>query len=190
MLYEQIEVNKTHGKLFKAATALVPADKAVPFPDFDADTLSGRKKVSVALDLRGQVAVVGVSFKHFGYAMLPAWLGALKRQHPQAVTANLNLAEGLVISFLRPLLVMDMKRNVAPEQHSSTYVLFGDAEDIRTDLDIMNRLTGHIFLLDKEGKIRWRGCGIATPEELDSMLACYEQLVEPPGNKRLPHGAA
>ncbi|KAG6760647.1 hypothetical protein POTOM_033821 [Populus tomentosa] len=55
---------------------------------------------------------------------------------------------------------------------------FGDHYYIRKDLRILNLLTGYIFLLDKFGRIRWGGFGLATEEELSSLVSCTSLLLE------------
>ncbi|GAY64905.1 hypothetical protein CUMW_237160, partial [Citrus unshiu] len=55
---------------------------------------------------------------------------------------------------------------------------FGDHYYFRKELKILNLLTGYIFLLDKFGRIRWQGFGMATPEELSSLLSCTSLLLE------------
>ncbi|KAG6682439.1 hypothetical protein I3842_13G141600 [Carya illinoinensis] len=55
---------------------------------------------------------------------------------------------------------------------------FGDHYYFRKELKILNLLTGYIFLLDKFGRIRWQGLGVATEEELSSLLSCTSLLLE------------
>ncbi|KAL6967127.1 hypothetical protein U1Q18_032931 [Sarracenia purpurea var. burkii] len=55
---------------------------------------------------------------------------------------------------------------------------FGDHYYFRKELKILNLLTGYIFLLDDFGRIRWQGFGLATQEELSSLLSCTSLLLE------------
>ncbi|CAK9186791.1 unnamed protein product [Ilex paraguariensis] len=54
---------------------------------------------------------------------------------------------------------------------------FGDNYYFRKELKILNLLTGYIFLLDKFGRIRWQGFGLAAQEELSSLLSCTSLLL-------------
>lgn len=38
--------------------------------------------------------------------------------------------------------------------------------------------TGYAFLLDRQNRIRWQGCGEATQEEILTMITCAERLVK------------
>lgn len=92
---------------------------------------------------------------------------------------------------------------------------FGDHYYFRKELKILNLLTGYeifpffsgctllgtwslrwnkwltfsfnryIFLLDKFGRIRWQGFGLATEEELSSLLSCTSHLLEEEWKNRL-----
>lgn len=53
---------------------------------------------------------------------------------------------------------------------------FGDPYDVCKALGITNRLTGYIFLLDRNGRVRFRGCGHATAKETAALLLATEQL--------------
>ncbi|KAL1161268.1 hypothetical protein V6Z11_A07G122100 [Gossypium hirsutum] len=55
---------------------------------------------------------------------------------------------------------------------------FGDHYYFRKELKILNLLTGYIFLLDKFGRIRWQGFGLAKQEELSSLIYCTKVLLE------------
>lgn len=54
---------------------------------------------------------------------------------------------------------------------------FGDPYDLSKDLGITNRLTGYIFLVDRHARVRFRGCGHATPKEIAALLLATEQLL-------------
>ncbi|KAK8916243.1 hypothetical protein KSP39_PZI022565 [Platanthera zijinensis] len=55
---------------------------------------------------------------------------------------------------------------------------FGDHYDFRKKLQILNLLTGYIFLLDGHSRIRWQGFGSATPEELSYLVSSTSLLLE------------
>ncbi|KFM26716.1 hypothetical protein F751_6673 [Auxenochlorella protothecoides] len=62
---------------------------------------------------------------------------------------------------------------------------FGDAKPLCHALGLTNRLTGwveggvrYVFLVDGAGRVRWRGSGPPTPNELAGFLAAAEQLAQ------------
>eukprot|EP00850_Spirogloea_muscicola_P014798 SM000108S14242 [mRNA] locus=s108:432425:435171:- [translate_table: standard] len=64
--------------------------------------------------------------------------------------------------------------------------LFGDTWQLRKDLDIKNRLTGHIFLVDAEHRLRWRATGMATADELQLLHQCAEEISKERRSKTSP----
>jgi hypothetical protein len=92
-----------------------------------------------------------------------------------------------------------MKRQIPKEAWGSSFVTFDDAGAIRKDLDMKNRLVSrwqgyapscvrsltappplpqvsYVFLVDQEGRIRWKGVGYAQHHEMKSLLECAAQL--------------
>ncbi|KAB2080216.1 hypothetical protein ES319_A05G056300v1 [Gossypium barbadense] len=55
---------------------------------------------------------------------------------------------------------------------------FGDHYYFRKELKILNLLTGYIFLLDKFGRIRWQGFGLAKQGELSTFFYCTKVILE------------
>jgi hypothetical protein len=58
------------------------------------------------------------------------------------------------------------------------YLLILARQNFAKALELPNKYTGYAFLLDKDNKVRWRGCGQADPHELDTLFKCAETLVK------------
>eukprot|EP00850_Spirogloea_muscicola_P003845 SM000016S01833 [mRNA] locus=s16:90912:93638:+ [translate_table: standard] len=63
---------------------------------------------------------------------------------------------------------------------------FGDTWQLRKDLDIKNRLTGHAFLVDAEHRLRWRATGMATADEVQLLHQCAEEISKERRSKTSP----
>ena len=50
-------------------------------------------------------------------------------------------------------------------------------QNFSKSLELPNKYTGYAYLLDKNNKVRWRGCGQAEPHELEILYKCTDQLV-------------
>lgn len=84
-------------------------------------------------------------------------------------------------SPIKQLLLKVLKKSWPEEQQALQRQLvyhFGDHYDFRKELRILNLLTGYIFLLDKFGRIRWQGTGLATQDELSSLMSCTSLLLQ------------
>ncbi|WMV55843.1 hypothetical protein MTR67_049228 [Solanum verrucosum] len=88
----------------------------------------------------------------------------------------------LTLSPVKKLLLRMMRKSNPHESkdvlHRQIVYSFGDHYYFRKELKILNLLTGYMFLVDKFGRIRWQGSGLATEEELSSLLSCTSFLLD------------
>jgi ATP10 protein len=174
------EYSSEQSKLFTAANELTPASSALPFPEVHAGTLAGPTSQALLYELQGSVTLVGLIFKQSGQAMLNTWLAPLQQAQQKARVAQIVVTESYVFNMMKGVITRDMQRNVPAELHASTYVLFGDASSLDDVLGVRNRMSGYVFLVDAKGRVRWRGCGMATEPEIAAMLKCYSELLTKP----------
>lgn len=174
--FEIRELKHHGGKLFVASDKVTPAHKALPFPSFPVHRLSDDQDVKMGEILTsGKVTLVAASFKNIGYNMLQPWTDAAEKQC-DVDTIFLSFIESRLLKLLRGTMLHSMRGSFAPALHDRTFVYFGDTEDIRESLDIPNRLSGFVYLVDGAGRVRWSGCGNTTDEELQSMVKCCFEL--------------
>ncbi|KAF9597305.1 hypothetical protein IFM89_017089 [Coptis chinensis] len=88
----------------------------------------------------------------------------------------------LSLNLVKRLLLLIMRKPKTDEPNNALQrqigYVFGDHYYVRKELKILNLLTGYIFLLDRFGRIRWQGTGLATEEELASLKSCASLLLE------------
>jgi predicted transcriptional regulator len=53
---------------------------------------------------------------------------------------------------------------------------FGDEAAVTEGLEMHNRLTGYVFVVDSQGRIRWRTTGKLTEAESHSMMQAVRKL--------------
>ena len=51
-------------------------------------------------------------------------------------------------------------------------------EQLKQTLAIGNTIVGHVYLLDSDGRVRWRAHAAPTDRELKALIKCTRQLVE------------
>ena len=73
-------------------------------------------------------------------------------------------------TFISSFSISDLSANTI------NYPFLG-AQNFANALELPNKYTGYAFLLDKDNKVRWRGCGQAEPHELETLYQCTEQLL-------------
>lgn len=173
-------------------TELIPENKAKPFPPLlDVQQLSTSDKVDLPdyflrknrlKDPQAQCTLVAVSFRDYGYQLLPTWLEPFRQvfgANPRVETIQLNIAEGYLSKYLlRGFIQGFTKKNTPPEQQDQTLLYFAsDLEGFRDQLRMHNIMTGYVFLLDGLGRVRFAGSGTATDDEVKRLVAVVHELV-------------
>ncbi|CAH0365905.1 unnamed protein product [Pelagomonas calceolata] len=179
---ELMQHRKTQGKTIAARRE----DGAVAFPNFDAVDVDGTAVAFPAL-LKRRVTLVGVSFRAIGAAQSREWLEPFGRRvyltyrgMAHTATAHCSLIEQPVFrfKFLRNWLLRDL-RKAATDISLNTWncLKIGDVAPIRQELGLDNRLVGYVYLLDQEGRVRFRGSGSPTEDELQLLFQVTEECV-------------
>lgn len=191
------EMKKHGGKIAMANKIIIPAMAAVKFPALEVNfsdgsslklpsTSSGNDSSADKLDVP-KASLLCLSFRASSQAMINSWSKPFLdefRSSNETQLFEVSLIESWLLRCnpIKRLLLRimkkpspDEKKNVLQRQIVSS---FGDHYDFRKELKILNLLTGYVFLLDKFGRIRWQGFGLATPEEVSSLLACTALLLE------------
>ncbi|KAB2073896.1 hypothetical protein ES319_A07G115700v1 [Gossypium barbadense] len=166
------ELKQHGGKIALANKILIPGIAARKFPAVDVIYSDGRKsKLPIVFDASGvdvsKLAVPGASLVCLSFransqvSFIDSWLLCL------------NPIKQLLLRFMR-------KSSDGAKDALQRHIVysFGDHYYFRKELKILNLLTGYIFLLDKFGRIRWQGFGLAKQEELSSLIYCTKVLLE------------
>ncbi|XP_020585268.1 uncharacterized protein LOC110027948 isoform X3 [Phalaenopsis equestris] len=161
------EIRKNSGKIAPANKTLIPSVAAAKFPDIVVHFPDG---TSIKLPL----------FEQNGNN------NSTDEIIPTASLLCLSFRASSQVSFVESWLLSlnPMKNLFLKIARSSSNPLrrfayfFGDHYDLRKKLQIVNLLTGYIFLLDGYGRIRWQGFGSATPEEVSSLVSKKGVVIE------------
>lgn len=191
------ELKKHGGKISEANKIIIPAMAAVKFPALDV-MYSDSTKISLptVFNANGvdgntmtvpKASLMCLSFRASSQTMVNTWTVPFLDAFSNSKTVQLYEVSFidswlLTRSPIKKLLLRMMRKPDPKEkkdvlQRQIVY-FFGDHYYFRKDLKILNLLTGYIFLLDKFGRTRWQGSGVASKEELASLLACTSHLLE------------
>lgn len=190
------ELKQHGGKIATANKIVIPAIAAVKFPDREV-TYSDGKTLKLPIASNGDMVAADkaaipkatllcLSFRANSQAMIDSWSGPFLDAYSNSKDVQLyqvSLIDSwfLCRSPIKQLLLRIMKKpkneGKGALQKQIVYS-FGDHYYFRKELKILNLLTGYTFLLDKFGRIRWQGFGLATQDELSSLLSCTSLLLE------------
>ncbi len=69
----------------------------------------------------------------------------------------------------------NMRAGIPPEKHDSVLTHYGDALKYRKELSMDDKNLEHLFLVDKEDFIRFKGKGYAEKKKIKKILKISEQ---------------
>ncbi|XP_026397628.1 mitochondrial ATPase complex subunit ATP10-like isoform X2 [Papaver somniferum] len=191
------ELKKHGGKIAVASDTIVPAIEAVKFPSLDATFSDGTCiKLPVASEeyadggskmITPHASLICLSFRAHSQKMIDSW--SVPFVDAFSASDNLRMYEVSIIESwflsLKPIRWLLLRSTRRPSSDGKNGTLerqqvysFGDKYYFRKELKILNLLTGYIFLLDKFGRIRWQGFGLATEKELNSLITCTSLLLK------------
>lgn len=191
------ELKQHGGKIATANKIIIPAMAAVKFPALEVnDSVGSSLKLPITPTGNGveenkpeapKASLLCVSFRANSQAMIDSWSKPFLDTFKDSKGVHLyeiSLIDSwfLTLSPVKKLLLRMMRKSNPHENkdalHRQIVYSFGDHYYFRKELKILNLLTGYMFLLDKFGRIRWQGTGLATDEELSSLLSCTSFLLD------------
>ncbi|RVX20221.1 hypothetical protein CK203_004770 [Vitis vinifera] len=175
---------------------IIPAMAAMKFPALEVNYSDGRSlKLPISshgneagtskLDIP-KASLLCLSFRASSQAMIDSWSKPFFDAFSDSKNVQLyevSFVDSWFLSLnpIKRLLLRIMKKS-KPDGKSvlqrQIVYSFGDHYYFRKELKILNLLTGYMFLVDKFGRIRWQGFGLAAEEELASLLSCTTLLLE------------
>nr|AKM76483.1 AT1G08220-like protein [Francoa sonchifolia] len=193
------ELKQHGGKIAMANKIIIPAMAAVKFPAIEVSYSDGKMlKMPITSDgsmmnadtsaiSKPKASLICLSFRASSQAMIDSWSTPFLDAFSDA--KNIELYE---VSFIDSWILCrsPIKRLLLRTMRKSNYqgkndglqrqvvYSFGDHYYFRKELKILNLLTGYILLLDELGRIRWQGFGLATEDELSSLVSCTSLLLE------------
>ena len=183
------DLRLTNDKPVLPNTSLIPAERAKVLPTLNNIQTLRMEVVSLPAYIKGNgCTLLAVSFKQFGFDMLPSWMEPFRHQvvskTPSAKILNLHMTlngDGFLYRwFLKPMMVRKFQSTTPVEEHDSTLLHFGpDPEQFRDALRMHNTLTGYVCLLDALGRVRWMSSGKpASDEEIATLIDCAKDLCD------------
>ncbi|KAL3849605.1 hypothetical protein ACJIZ3_011487 [Penstemon smallii] len=187
------ELKQHGGKISEANKVIIPAMVAVKFPTLEVNYSDGsilKLPITDEKDAKSAIpkaSLLCLSFRASSQPMVDSWsLPFLDtfRDCSDVQLHEISFIDSWLLSRnpIKKLLLKIMRKPKAGEEKDvlkkQIVYSFGDHYYFRKELQILNLLTGYIFLIDKLGRIRWQGSGLATPDELSSLLSCTSLLLK------------
>jgi hypothetical protein len=138
-----------------------------------------KNKVTIPQAAKGKVTLIMVAFLRESQPQIDSWLGPFTRTF--GGREGFTFYEIPMISsgyrFMSFMIDSGMRSGIPKEKHDNVVTYYGNIEKYTKALQIDPR-SGHVFLLDREGIIRWQARGFATDETLKELFDLAEKLAQ------------
>ncbi|KAI9263042.1 ATPase assembly factor ATP10 [Sporodiniella umbellata] len=175
------EMREHGGKMYYADTQLMKEDKTGYMPDFEARDLSNAK-VHTTDRLDSKVSLMAMSLTQYGlehtHSFTDPFWERFGKAKDDAQLLEVIVEENTLKQILLKTFVTRALKRYPQERQDNYLLLYKDISRVRKYLDITNKNIGHVFLVDRDFKIRWTAHGNATPEEVGNMLAMTDFLLK------------
>jgi len=203
--FELNEIRDTGGKVFPCSTRLLSSEEALDFPLVKVEHARGPLDNLLAperalqnhggtnLELVRDVlrngsnrsTLVGIYFRENAKVNLRSWTegycakyGTDDANGRKLQVVELCCVESLLFRMgpLKKMLMKGLGENAV--EATNYFAAFGKLRGFQQQLQISNRLTAYCFLIDVQGKVRWKGSGGASEDELEKLRAALVSLTE------------
>jgi hypothetical protein len=148
------------------------------FPNVTADSLAGTKE-SIPESCSGKVTLVTVAFLRESQGQLDSWLNPFYEKfgnNPGFMFYEIPMISS-GYKFMRMIIDGGMRAGLPSFKHKHVVTMYGDVEKYLTALSLEPR-SGHAFLIDRDGIIRFQASGYATPQLLQELFTTAEALAK------------
>jgi len=174
-----------------SSASLLPAKTAKLFPALNARSLLDIE-AHLPVAAIGCVSLVTIAVQDSAQPHVESWgeplidtFGDSVFTHSKGSEVRLyrvSVLDGRVGAMLHSLVTSAAKRKTPEERYASVLHWNGDAGNL--ELELANRYVGYAYLLDREGRVRWRGRGKATPEQAERMIDFARTLLTEPATPK------
>lgn len=193
------QLRDTQGKLFQGSPGLLPiSSRSARFPR--AHVVDGKDEYVGVTEVFGSpktAVLLCAGCREGAQPMIDAWAKPFddwfsndrwdqiekKREASSVGIVEMSVVDSFVMSRWPFRSYLCSKQAGFESKYSGvdarTVFLFGGYNGFQEVLDMFeNRLIGYVYLLDREGRIRWRGCGFPNvPEEMEYLLRATDALL-------------
>ena len=182
LIFEAKSFENTKGKIFSPPISWFKQEKSLYFPDFVAQTLQGEKEsfyqaisekysiVRLFSSVTGDQCTM-TYFDRDGKDLYSKDYNSFVQEFPDFQIVDINMPTSWIKGFVLNLSLRNLKKSIPVERYDRYFILPNHIlpPDIREELYCDNQCSGYIYILDKNGRIRWATSGYATPEDLTLM---------------------
>ncbi|WP_165077088.1 hypothetical protein [Methanogenium sp. MK-MG] len=151
------------------------------FPKISAETLSGKRK-TLPDAASGAPALIVVAFVREAQDMINSWLIPVKEEFQGS--EKIAIYEIPVISSaiwrpMRRIIDTGMRSGIPDAEHDYVMTVYSSASELTGPLEITDQSSAYLYLIDRDGIIRWEGRDFAETQTLfrlrETIRKCLSQ---------------
>jgi hypothetical protein len=153
--------------------------KDLPFPFISSHSLSG-EKVTLPDDCRGFVTLIAIAFQRGAQEMIDSWYEPFSSEYGNNQNTRFYEIPMIGSAYWRVLsgwIDAGMRSGIPVAKHPFVVTYYGDVFPYRKDLGMDDPALAYIFLLDRKGRIRWKGKGYAGKGDIIDMKDHISRLL-------------
>ena len=144
------------------------------FPMISGTALDGTA-ITLPQATLGFVSLVAIAFRRNSQGMIDSWTGPVLQEF--GGDQRVRIYELPMISrmfrFMAGWIDRGMRSGIAANRHPFVVTYYGNFTPYKLALDMDDQALAYVFLLDRHGRVRWKGSGYA---EHDSLKGLFDQV--------------
>jgi hypothetical protein len=146
------------------------------FPELKAECLS-KKNITFPTDVLGKPTIIAIVFESDAQELVDTWIKPVTAKYSNN---EVNYYEIPMISgnykIMKSVIDNGMRSGVPKNLHDNVATYFGKLDEYKTNLMMPDKNSCYIFLLDKEGKIKYISSGKADNKKLTELYDTAQNL--------------
>jgi hypothetical protein len=136
--------------------------------------------VTLPEDSRGFITLIAIAFQRSAQGMIDSWYEPFLREFGNNQQVRFYEIPMIGSSYWRLIsgwIDSGMRSGIPVIKHPFVVTYYGDVFPYRRDLGLDDPALAYMFLLDAEGRIRWRAKGYAEEEGIAGMIGQVGRLL-------------
>ena len=149
------------------------------FPTLSSTALDGRK-VTLPDDCTGHVTLIFIAFRREAQSMIDSWAGPFYEAFgadPGVLVYEIPMIGSLAGRLMGGFIDAGMRSGIPEARHPYVVTWYGTYKRYRNILGMDDLSAAYLFLLDKNGRIRWRGQGFSDSVGLEELFGMTRTLL-------------
>ena len=163
--------------IFYSISSVAQVNTESTFPSFDINTLDNQS-ISIPEDLNSDANIIVLSFKENVGTLVDSWISHISEKYESNSNINhfvITLKSGMA-GFFSDYFDKKLANSTKPDQLEHVGTFYGDRAPIFARLDLRNKYTCYVFVVNSDGEIIHRTEGFLSESKRSEFDVALRQL--------------